>query len=102
MRFSACHGSATSRKAQRPWPPQLLTAGTDRSVAVATFARFFFLRSPVTSRTSVSRSFGPSPAPSRGRIRESGTSWHAGVYGIPDARADSRFARLPRARQDGG
>ncbi len=37
IRLSASHGSLTSRNAQRPRPPQLLTAGAHRSVAVATF-----------------------------------------------------------------
>ena len=55
----ASHGSVTSRKAQRPRPPQLLTASVHRCSAVETLACFSFLASPLTSSTSVSRSSGP-------------------------------------------
>jgi hypothetical protein len=40
----------TSRNAQRPRPPQLFSAGTQRSRAAATFAAFSFFASPETSR----------------------------------------------------
>jgi hypothetical protein len=40
----------TSSNAQRPRPPQLLMAGTQRSAAAATFACFSFFASPETTR----------------------------------------------------
>src|SRR5271157_4462505 len=49
------YGSVISRKAQRPNPPCLFTAGAQSVRTVAVFASFSFLRSPVTSRTKLSR-----------------------------------------------
>src|SRR6185437_7268061 len=43
------YGSTTSRKAHRPNPPWLFTAGTQSVRAVAVFASLSFFRSPVTS-----------------------------------------------------
>ena len=59
MVFFASHGSTISMNAQRPKPPWLLIAGTQRFRAVATFTALSFLASPLTSSTRCSGSSAP-------------------------------------------
>src|SRR5271157_6229033 len=49
MVFAASHGSEISINSQRPNPPWLLTASTQRSRAVETFAALSLRGSPLTS-----------------------------------------------------
>src|SRR5271157_4063317 len=67
------YGSVISRKAQRPNPPWLFTAGSQSVRAVAVFASFSFFLSPVTSRMRLRGS--SSPCPSSIRTTKSGKYW---------------------------